>query len=183
MRERLSEESLNKINLLLPDLPEDWLELTFQELSPFLFEDLDSGGTTHISLVCLADGFKRCQSSRLCVFEAIACIQWHRNESPEIDPKSKETLAAYYGKFFSDYNFLFLYAIGEDIAEFALKYLTKDVEFETWKKQAQIKRLLNSKRVSSRAAKVGIFLRETIPKHEITRIIVTLGTNSAWKKP
>ena len=181
MRERLSEASSEAINNMLPDLPDDWQDVTFLELSPFLFSDLDSEETSHISLVCLADAFGRSRSALFCVFESYASVKWYRDEKEDIEQASREVFAVHFGKFFAEYNFLFLYAIGEDIAEFILKFLTKTAEFETWKKNPANKMILNSKRVSSNAANVGIFMGSKFPRHEITEIILKLRDNDAWK--
>lgn len=181
MRGRLSEASSEAINDMLPDLPDDWQDVTFLESSPFLFSDLDSEETTHISLVCLADAFERSRSALFCLFESHACVKWYRDEKDDIAEPSREVLAVHFGKFFAEYNFLFLYAIGEDIAEFILNYLTKTSEFEAWKKNPANKTIHRSKGVSSSAANVGVFMASKFPNHEITEIILKLRDNTAWQ--
>ena len=179
MREKLSGASSEAINRMLPELPDDWSEVTFPELSPFLFNDLDSEGTTHMSLVCLRDAFDRSQSARYCLFEAYACLKWYREEKQDISEESKEVFAVHFGKFFAEYNFLFLYAIGEDIAEFILNFLTKKAEFQSWKKDPANKKIRSG---TSGASAVGIYMASEFPSHEITKIILKLRDNHAWKK-
>ena len=174
----LSKKSLNSIRHSLPKLQKDWLDITFPEQFSFQINDLDNDETTHISLVCLGDAFRRAESALDCLFNGYANLIWYRKEKKDIEARSREFFAILKGKFYAEYSFLFLYAIGEDIADFDLNFLTKEKEFNMWQKT--VKKKLDKKRITSNAAKVGVFMSETYPKHSITASIVKLRDNKFW---
>lgn len=178
----LSKKSLEEIRNSLPQLPKDWLDITFPEQFSFQFNDLDNNETTHISLVCLYDAFRRTESALQCLFDAYANRIWFRKEKKDIESKSREFFAVLKGKFYAEYNFLFLYAIGEDIADFILNFLTKEKEFNQWQKKAPVQKKLEKKKITSKAAKVGVFMADEYPTHQITKIIIRLRDNNFWNE-
>jgi hypothetical protein len=176
----LSKSSIEEIRKSLPVLPKDWLEITFPEEFAFRINDLDKNEPTHISLVCLYDAFRRTESALECLFDGYANIIWYRKEKKDIESKSREFFAVLKGKFYAEYNFLFLYAIGEDIADFVLNFLTKEKEFNKWQKQQPIQKKLDKKKITSKAAKVGVFMAEEYSSNTITKIILKLRDNKFW---
>ena len=161
-------------------MPNDWLDITFPEEFSFRINDLDKGETTHISLVCLCDAFRRTESALECLFEGYANMIWYRKEKKDIEPKSRQFFAVLKGKFYAEYNFLFLYAIGEDIADFVLNFLTKEKEFNKWQKQESVQKKLDKKKITSKAAKVGVFMADEYSSHKITKIVLKLRDNKFW---
>ena len=77
---------------------------------------------------------------------------------------------------------MLLYAFQEDLAEFILKYINKSDDFAEWKKQKQTESLLRKKRVESNAGKVGLFLKETQPQLNFTRLVLKLVKDDCWCK-
>ena len=75
-----------------------------------------------------------------------------------------------------------LYAFQEDTAEFIIKYKSLDVSFGKWKKEPQTEKLLEKKRVTSNAAKVGLFLKAKQPKLQYTAVILKLVQDEYWQK-
>ncbi len=178
----LSKKNLKEIRNSLPQLPSDWLDITFPEQFAFNVNDLDKGETTHISLVCLYDAFRRSESALECLFEGYANMIWYRKEKKDIETKSREFFAVLQGKFYAEYNFLFLYAIGEDIADFILNFLTKEQEFNKWQRTASVQKKLEKKKITSKAAKVGVFMADEYSSHKITRIILKLRDDKFWNE-
>lgn len=178
----LSKKSLNEIRNSLPQLPKDWLDITFPEQFSFKLNDLNNDETTHISLVCLYDAFRRTESALECLFEGYANKIWYRKEKKNIESKARDFFAVLKGKFYSEYNFLFLYAIGEDIADFILTFLTKEKEFNKWQKTPSVQKKLERKKITSKAAKVGVFMADEYPTHQITKIILRLRDNNFWNE-
>jgi hypothetical protein len=176
----LSKKSANEIRKSLPVLPDRWLAITFPEQFAFSINDLNKDETTHISLVCLYDAFRRTESALNCLFEGYANMIWYRKEKKDIEPKSREFFTVLKGKFYAEYNFLFLYAIGEDIADFVLNFLTKEKEFNKWQKQESVQKKLDKKKITSKAAKVGVFMADQHSSHKITKIILKLRDNKFW---
>ncbi len=176
----LSEKSHKEIKKSLPILPKDWLDITFPEEFAFRINDLDKEETIHISLVCLYDAFRRTESALDCLFNGYANSIWYRKEKKDIKPESREFYAVLKGKFYAEYNFLFLYAIGEDIADFVINFLTKEKEFNKWQKQESVQKKLDKKRILSKAAKVGVFMADEYSSHKITEIILKLRDNKFW---
>lgn len=176
----LSKKSIEDIRISLPKLPDNWLDITFPEQFSFKINDLDKDETTHISLVCLYDAFRRSESALECLFECYANMIWYRKEKKNIKPKAREFFAVLQGKFYAEYNFLFLYAIGEDIADFVLNFLTKEKEFNMWQKTDPVKKKLEKKKITSKAAKVGVFMADEYPSHKITELILKLRDNQFW---
>lgn len=178
---QLSDKSINDIQNSLPKLP-DWFDITFPEEFSISINDLDKNETIHISLVCLFDAFRRAESARKCLFESYANMIWYRKEKKDIKPESRKFFAVLNGKFYAEYNFLFLYAIGEDIADFILNFLTKEKEFNTWQKSASVQKKLDKKKITSKAAKVGVFMADEYPSHKITKIILKLRDDNFWNE-
>jgi hypothetical protein len=179
---QISEKSVISIRDSLPSLPDDWLDITFPEQLSFRINDLDKNETTHISLVCLYDAFRRAESVLECLFQSYAHIIWYRKEKKDIKSESREVFAVKHGKFYAEYNFLFLYAIGEDIADFILNFLTKEKEFNIWQKSPSVQKKINKKKVTSKAAKVGVFMADEYPRHKITKIILKLRDDNFWNE-
>lgn len=182
MRGEISTDSFEKIKKALPKLPDGWLDITFPEQSTFLLNDLYKNETTHISVVCLYDAFRRAESALDCLFECYACLKWFREEGIDIKTESREFFAVYYGKFYAEYNYLFLYAIGEDIAEFVLTFLTKESEFKIWLSDPVVDKKLRKKKIASNAAKVGVFMAEQYSGNNVTKAILKLRDNDSWNK-
>lgn len=178
----LSKKSLKEIRSSLPQLSKDWLNITFPEQFSFQINDLNNDETTHISLVCLYDAFRRSESALECLFECYANMIWYRKEKKDIESKSREFFAVLQGKFYAEYNFLFLYAIGEDIADFVLNFLTKEKEFNNWQKDTVVKKKLEKKKITSKAAKVGVYMADKYPTHKITKLILKLRDNTFWNE-
>ncbi len=81
-----------------------------------------------------------------------------------------------------DYATLFLYAIGEDIAAFIVAFLGIESDIKDYLKRPDIQQVLSDKRISSHAGKVGIFIKDEQPEHEITQVILELHTSEDWRK-
>jgi hypothetical protein len=178
----LSENRIEEINNSLPQLPYDWFNITRPEQNSFALNDLLKSETTHLALVCLHDAFRRTESALDCLFEANANVIWYREENKDIEEKHREFVAVLKGKFYVEYNFMFLYAIGEDVADFILNFLAKKEEFNYWQKEAVVQKDLETKNITSKAAKVGVFMADKYPIHEITKSILKLRDNISWKK-
>jgi hypothetical protein len=176
----LPKSALDSIRLTLPSLPKDWQDITFPEQFAFTMNDMNKGETTHISLVCLGDAFARADSALNCLFDGYANLIWFRKEKENIDDSAREFFAVLKGKFYAEYCFLFLYAIGEDIADFVLSFLTKEVEFNAWQKIPNIKDKLDKKKITSKAARVGVFMAEEYPRRAVTRRILKLRDSKCW---
>lgn len=180
MRGEIPEQTWSEIDKRLARLPNDWLEVTFPEQQLFLMHDLKSNGATHISLVCLYDACRRFESARECVFEASACTEWYRRVATDIDDSSRERSAVLRGRFYSEYCYLFLYAIGEDIAEFVLTFANLSSNFRDWRDK--ISEEGSTRKIgSSRQKQVRKYMCERHPTHGLTQILLSMRSSKAWK--
>ena len=178
MRGSLSEDELKKIEKLIPQIGTKAF-LAASHGAGVDINDLIEGTNFGIALVCLEDAIQRFSQVRMALHETFACLIWYR----EVSPKSpNETSAVFLGKFYLDYLTLLLYAIGEDIAAFIIAFLNVDQDFKEYLNTSETQNKFKEKRISSNAGKVGIFLNDKFPNHEITKIILELHKNQDWRK-
>ena len=178
MRGLLSTKKLEEISNLLPALDNRFGLATFQEPGVDI-QDLDRRSTLGVALVCLNDAGQRFYQTRIALHEAFACLSWYREESPKA-PLELQAIAL--GKFYADYAALLLYAIREDIATFITYFLGIDADLKQYLIDPQIVYKLEGMKVSSNAAKIGIYMRDKFPDHSITKAILWLHSNRHWKK-
>ena len=178
MRGNLPEERLMEIDSKLPTLDSRFRLATTQGPGVDI-NDLVKGTDLGVALVCLGDAGDRFRQVRLAVREALACLIWYR----EVSPKAPiETSAVFLGGFYLDYATLLLYAAGEDIAAFVKAFLGIEAELKDYLRLPEIQKELSDKRISSEAARVGIFMKRKYPDHEITAITSELHRNSDWHR-
>ena len=140
---------------------------------------LSSGEDLSVALVCLDDAYNRFLQARMALCEAFACLIWYREESPKA-PLNFE--AALTGRFYVDYVGLLLYAAGEDIGAFVTHFLGIKDDIRNYLEDAEVQKKLERKKISSNAAKVGLYLKDKFPDHEVTTIICDLHNNQHWQK-
>lgn len=178
MRGDLSKKKLEEINNKLPII-DDRLWLATSQGPGVDINDLGKKGTLGVALVCLGDAVNRFSDTRVSLFEAFACLIWYREESPKAP---LEIEAINFAKFYADYATLLLYAIGEDIADFVINYLGISKDLKQFLNDPKIQRIMENKKVSSNAAKVGIYMKENLSENDITKIILDLKNDQNWKK-
>ncbi|HEU5101504.1 MAG TPA: hypothetical protein VFU22_20920 [Roseiflexaceae bacterium] len=169
MRGQLPEHKLQEIDSLLPQLDDRFPFAAFPGPSVDLY-DLTHNGHLGISLACLSDSGYRLQEMRLGLHEAYACLAWYREETAQ--PSEFEAVLT--SRFYIDHVAMLLYAAAEDIAAFIINFLECQDGFVRFAQN------LRNARVTSNAAKVGMFLRQHFADHDITNIIFTLHRTPEW---
>jgi hypothetical protein len=169
MRGSLSEQKLQEIGARLPELDARFPLAAFPGPMVDLY-DLDHAGHFGPSLACLSDAGYRLQEVRLGLHESYACMAWYREEAPQ----HAEFEAILTSKFYVDHIAMLLYAAAEDIAAFVLRFLECEDDFFKFAQG------LKNARVTSNAAKVGMFMRQHFADHDITNIIFTLHRTPQW---
>ncbi len=105
MRGSLSEQKLQEIGALLPELDDRFPLAAFPDPIVDLY-DLDHAGHLGPSLACLNDAGYRLQEVRLGLYECYACLAWYWEETPQHD----EFEAVLTSKFYVDHIAMLLYA-------------------------------------------------------------------------
>lgn len=177
MRGCISESKLREISTKLPVLKASFLSATFPDFAVIL-DDIAKGTSLELALICLNDAYTRCGYCNLALHEAFASLTWYREESPQAP---QEFEAVFAGKFYADYIPLILYAGGEDIADFIMYLLDMEADMQNFLDRPEIQKVLEDKRLSSNAGKVGLYMNSKHPGHEITRIISELRKNDDWQ--
>lgn len=178
MRGNLSNKKLKEINQLLPSLNKRFEFATSCGLEVYA-NDLVKEEKLGISIVCLNDAGHRFRLARFSLHEAYANMYWYGKKSKEENHKLKAIL---FGKYYTDYAALLLYAIGEDIAAFIINFMNIHKDFIEFFKNPDNKKLLKKKNIYSKAAKIGIYLKTKEPNSRITNIINRLFLNENWKE-
>jgi len=169
MRGTLSEAKLREISSRLPQLDARFPLATFP--TPLIdLHDLTHSGHFGIALACLSDAGFRLQEMHLGLNEAYACLSWYREEAPQ----QQDVEAVLTSRFYVDHVALLLYAAAEDIAAFVINYLECEADYTNF---AQTQR---HARVTSNAAKVGMYMTQRHPTHDITNAILTLRQVPQW---
>lgn len=176
MRGRISEKSAQEIEEKVPQIDRNWVAETFPY--NFVFSDIENKTEIHISLICLSDAIDRWQTARIALIECYSHIVWYRKESVKFP---EEHLAVLFGKFYADYISLLLYAIGEDISEFVLRFMEVSDDYKIWI-QNEKKKTTYKKIGSSNLKKVKKYLNKHHQKHTITKLINSLCNNNSWKE-
>lgn len=63
-----------------------------------------------------------------------------------------------------------------------MHFLNVENDFKKYLDRSDVKEKFEEKRVSSRAAKVGFYLKDKCPHNEITSMILSLHRNQNWKE-
>lgn len=169
MRGSLSEQKLEEISARLPALDARFPFATFPGLMVDHY-DLMHAGHLGTSLACLSDAGYRLQEMRLGLHESYACLAWYREEAPQ----HTEFEAVLTSKFYVDHIALLLYAAAEDIAAFVVSFLECENDFINFAQG------MRNTKVTSNAAKVGMFMSKRFAGHDITNIILTLHQTPQW---
>ena len=111
--------------------------------------------------------------------EAYACLIWYREFSEQ---EHREIVATATGKFYVDYAALLLYATAEDISYFVTNLLGIESESRDYIQDPKNAKRIEKKKISSNAARVGIFLAEKYKDQEITRTLLDLHKDHSWQE-
>jgi hypothetical protein len=169
MRGALSQHKIQEISSRLPTLDDRFRLATFPGVQVDYY-DLMHDGHFGISLACLSDAGYRLQEMHLGLHESYACLAWYREEAPQY----MEFQAVLTSKFYLDHIAMLLYAAAEDIAAFVVNFLECGDDFVHFGQR------LRNRQTTSNAARVGMFMRQQYPDHDITNIIVTLHQTPEW---
>jgi hypothetical protein len=172
MRGELPDNKLQEISNKLPKVDDRISHATTPAIGSSLY-DFANDKTLSTSLVCLSDAGERFSMARLSLQEAYACLYYYRIL------KEEEAAAVLLSKYYADYTALFLYAIAEDISEFILHFLDIKKDCEDYYNNTKASQ---QKKISSNAAKVGVFLKKQFQNEYITKLIDDLDGNASWKK-
>jgi len=175
MRGKISEKSEREISKKVPQINRNWLAEAFPY--NFVFSDLQNKTEIHISLICLSDAIDRWQTARIALLECYFHIVWYREESVK---SPEENLAVLFGKFHADYISLLLYAIGEDVAEFALGFLEVRDDYKIWI-QNEKKNTASKKLGSSNLKRTRKYLNKYHQKNAVTKVLNSLCIDKSWK--
>ncbi|MDD5368548.1 MAG: hypothetical protein PHQ40_05650 [Anaerolineaceae bacterium] len=176
MRGQLSSEAEEKISAEIPGLTDRiYIALNQSIWSQTL--DLINGTNICGALESLRDAANRLTQIQFCLFEARACLLWHR----EFSPKPSEENANLRSLFYLDYGTLLLYAAGEDLAFFILKFLNLNSEYEAFISSERGTKISKEKNISSNAANAGMFMFQCKKDHEITKMILQLNGDKNWR--
>jgi len=169
----LSDDKNNEIKSNIPNLN---VCINYNVLGTRV-NDLLNGTNISTALVCLDDATNRFHFIRMALFKAQAEMIWYLEMSPDAPDKTQAILA---GKFYFDYMTQLMYAIGEDISFFIIHYLNNN--FKEYFERTSVKKKIDDCKITSNAAKIGLYLSEEKKEHEITRIISCLHNNPNWAK-
>ena len=177
MRGELPTDKLEEIGSKIPKLsPQILLALSGPGSH---IQDMRTGGHVGEALVALTDAANRFMNTTLALSEGYACVTWYR----ELSEKAPDTrAAAHTGKFYADCAALQLYAAAEDIAAFIIFFGDAESDFKLYLADPNIQKLMETLKISSSAAKVGLYMKEKHPKDEITSLVLALNDDQAWKK-
>jgi hypothetical protein len=178
MRGQLSDSRIAQINALLPSVDKVLFIATIQ--GPGVdFYDLTTGHQLGVALVCLEDAQHRFFQARSTLREAYACLAWYREE---VSTAPQELDAVVAAKFYADYAALLLYATAEDLSYFIIHFLGIEMAFAEYLQDKSVQRKLERAKIASNAAKVGLFLNEKHPDHELSKVAFNLHTNPNWQQ-
>jgi len=178
MRGRLTDERLEEIRAGLPAINSDLLLATRLGHGVAL-DDLDTGGRLGVALVCLDDACNRFWQARLALQESNACLAWYLEESPKARLEFEAALTA---RFYLDYVGLLLYAAAEDVEAFIIHFLGVKQDYTAFLKDPKTKRKLQRKSISSKAGKVGVYLNDRRPGHDVTQVVLDLHADRHWRE-
>lgn len=120
-----------------------------------------------LSLVCLRDAAETACMMKFSLWEAFAHLRWFREEVPEAPAEAD---AVFWARYFADNAALRLYPAAEDIAQFVVVFLgIGGISLDSSKK-------------TSKAAKVGKYLRREMPNDRVTHVICKLTEDRDYKE-
>jgi len=169
----LTDEKIKEIDSKIPNV-DSWIKYNVLSTS---VNDLLNGTNISAALVCLDDARNRFSFIRTALFEAQAKMIWFLEISPDA-PNEFQAVAS--GKFFLDYVTLLLYTIGEDISFFITHYFSLNIA--EYVKNPDIQAILEKKKISSNAGKVGLYLSKEMKDDKITEITSNLHNDPNWGK-
>ena len=178
MRGQLSEKKQQEIDTTIPKIDKKLLIAASQSLKIDI-HDLTKNSTLGIALVALQDAARRFTSTSLALYEGYACLAWYLEES---DKAPEAAAAAHTGRFYADCAALLLYAAAEDVAAFIISFLDAENDFKSYLNDPNTQNLMETLKISSSAAKVGLYMKERHPNHQMTALILALNDDQAWKK-
>ena len=168
MRGELDQATLQEIGAKLPDIRplfkiRSWTPLV-TSATCMLAEDVSSA--LPLAAVCLNDTLSGITEARCAVHEALACLVWYREKSPD---KPNEPAAVFTSRFYATAAASCLYASGERLADALIAMFGIDAS-----------KLPTSP--VSRQRKVAQYLGTQMPGDPITVAVQSLGTSPDWKK-
>ena len=165
----LSEYTTDQINSKIPLIDEDKFSRATSLTLRAIFSDLSNETNLKGAIECLKDARKRFELIRIGLFEAMACITWHRNQAAQAPDEESAIIT---GKFYLDYVMLLMYATAEDLSYF----ITHLYNIDNIKINANLKK----KNLVSHASKVGVYLSKNMPNDKITAIVLQLKDDPDW---